>query len=98
MPASWLARQQIEVAKRIALADIVISTALTPGRAALTLMSEELVKAMKPGSVIVDIFAGKVPDLMGGLTTGNCPLSETDKTPRRRWSRCTVRRWSCRSG
>ena len=33
MPPSWLARQQVEVAKRVALADIVISTALIPGRA-----------------------------------------------------------------
>jgi H+-translocating NAD(P) transhydrogenase subunit alpha len=75
MPASWLARQQIEVAKRVALADIVISTALIPGRAAPTLITEEMVKSMKPGSVIVDIAAGKGPD--GG---GNCPLSEADKT------------------
>ena len=35
---------------------------------------------MKPGSVIVDIAAGKGPDLAGGLTGGNCPLSEADKT------------------
>ena len=75
MPPSWLARQQLEVAKRIAAADIVISTALIPGRAAPTLISEAMVKAMKPGSVIVDIAAGKGPD--GG---GNCPLSEADKT------------------
>ncbi len=74
MPASWLARQQIEVAKRVALADIVISTALIPGRAAPTLITEEMVKSMKPGSVIVDIAAGKGPE--GG---GNCPLSEADK-------------------
>jgi NAD(P) transhydrogenase subunit alpha len=80
MPPSWLARQQIEVAKRIALADIVISTALIPGRAAPTLITEDMVKAMKPGSVIVDIAAGKGPDTMGGLTGGNCPLSEADKT------------------
>jgi len=80
MPPSWLARQQIEVAKRVALADIVISTALIPGRAAPTLITEEMVKSMKPGSVIVDIAAGKGPDLMGGLTGGNCPLSEADKT------------------
>jgi len=80
MPPSWLARQQIEVAKRVALADIVISTALIPGRAAPTLITEEMVKAMKPGSVIVDIAAGKGPDLTGGLTGGNCPLSEADKT------------------
>jgi len=80
MPPSWLARQQVEVAKRVALADIVISTALIPGRAAPTLITEAMVKAMKPGSVIVDIAAGKGPDLAGGLTGGNCPLSEADKT------------------
>ncbi len=75
MPPSWLARQQIEVAKRVALADIVISTALIPGRAAPTLITEDMVKSMKPGSVIVDIAAGKGPN--GG---GNCPISEADKT------------------
>ncbi|MES2098339.1 MAG: Re/Si-specific NAD(P)(+) transhydrogenase subunit alpha [Pseudomonadota bacterium] len=80
MPPSWLARQQVEVAKRVAAADIVISTALIPGRAAPTLITEAMVKSMKPGSVIVDIAAGKGPDLAGGLTGGNCPLSEADKT------------------
>jgi len=76
MPPSWLARQQVEVAKRVALADIVISTALIPGRAAPTLITEDMVKSMKPGSVIVDIAAGKGPEGIGG----NCPLSEADKT------------------
>ena len=76
MPPSWLARQQVEVAKRVALADIVISTALIPGRAAPTLITEDMVKSMKPGSVIVDIAAGKGPGGVGG----NCPLSEADKT------------------
>lgn len=75
MPPSWLARQQVEVAKRVAAADIVISTALIPGRAAPTLITEEMVKSMKPGSVIVDIAAGKGPN--GG---GNCPISEADRT------------------
>ncbi len=75
MPPSWLARQAVEVAKRVALADIVISTALIPGRAAPTLITEDMVKSMKPGSVIIDIAAGK--GLNGG---GNCPLSEADKT------------------
>ena len=75
MPPSWLARQQVEVAKRVAQADIVISTALIPGRAAPTLITEDMVKSMKPGSVIIDIAAGKGPN--GG---GNCPLSEADKT------------------
>ena len=75
MPQSWLDRQKVEVAKRVAAADVVISTALIPGRAAPTLITEEMVKSMKPGSVIVDIAAGKGPN--GG---GNCPLSEADKT------------------
>jgi NAD(P) transhydrogenase subunit alpha len=75
MPPSWLARQQVEVAKRIAQADVVISTALIPGRAAPTLITEEMVKSMKPGSVIVDIAAGKGPN--GG---GNCPLTVADQT------------------
>ena len=75
MPPSWLARQLVEVAKRVAQADVVISTALIPGRAAPTLITEDMVKSMKPGSVIVDIAAGKGPN--GG---GNCPLSEADKT------------------
>jgi NAD(P) transhydrogenase subunit alpha len=76
MPPSWLARQQVEVAKRVALADVVISTALIPGRAAPTLITEDMVKSMKPGSVIVDIAAGKGAGGVGG----NCPLSEADKT------------------
>jgi H+-translocating NAD(P) transhydrogenase subunit alpha len=75
MPQSWLDRQKIEVAKRVALADIVISTALIPGRPAPTLITEDMVKSMKPGSVIIDIAAGKGPN--GG---GNCPISEADKT------------------
>ena len=75
MPQSWLERQKIEVAKRVAQADVVISTALIPGRAAPTLVTEEMVASMKPGSVIVDIAAGKGPN--GG---GNCPLSEADRT------------------
>jgi H+-translocating NAD(P) transhydrogenase subunit alpha len=75
MPPSWLARQAAEVAKRVAQADVVISTALIPGRPAPTLITEDMVKSMKPGSVIVDIAAGRGPN--GG---GNCPLSEADKT------------------
>lgn len=76
MPASWLERQKIEVAKRVAAADVVISTALIPGRAAPVLVTEEMVRSMKPGSVIVDLAAGRGPDGVGG----NCPLSEADKT------------------
>jgi NAD(P) transhydrogenase subunit alpha len=76
MPPSWLERQKLEVAKRVALADVVISTALIPGRAAPVLITEDMVKSMKPGSVIVDIAAGKGANGVGG----NCPLTETDQT------------------
>jgi NAD(P) transhydrogenase subunit alpha len=71
MPQSWLDRQKVEVAKRVAAADIVITTALIPGRAAPVLVTEEMVKAMKPGSVIVDLAAAQ---------GGNCPLTEANKT------------------
>jgi NAD(P) transhydrogenase subunit alpha len=76
MPQSWLDRQKVEVAKRVALADIVITTALIPGRAAPVLVTEDMVKAMKPGAVIIDIAAGKGADGVGG----NCPLTEANKT------------------
>ncbi|TAJ76606.1 MAG: Re/Si-specific NAD(P)(+) transhydrogenase subunit alpha [Gallionellaceae bacterium] len=70
MPQSWMDRQKAEVAKRVAQADIVITTALIPGRPAPVLVTEEMVKSMKPGSVIVD---------MAVEAGGNCPLSEQGK-------------------
>jgi len=76
MPQSWLDRQKAEVAKRVALADVVISTALIPGRPAPVLVTAEMVQSMKPGSVIVDIAAGKAADGVAG----NCVLTEAGKT------------------
>jgi H+-translocating NAD(P) transhydrogenase subunit alpha len=67
MPPAWLERQKVEVAKRIAQADIVITTALIPGRPAPRLVTEEMVRSMKPGSVIVDMAAEQ---------GGNCALTE----------------------
>ncbi len=66
MPASWMARQATLVAERCKQADIVITTALIPGRAAPTLIQPETVAAMKAGSVIVDLAVER---------GGNCPLS-----------------------
>ena len=80
MPPSWLERQKVEVAKRVAQADVVISTALIPGRPAPVLVTEEMVKSMKPGSVIVDMAAGKGPAGPHGGPGGNCPLTEADRT------------------
>ena len=71
MPQSWLDRQKAEVAKRVALADIVITTAMIPGRAAPVLVTEDMVKSMKAGSVIVDLAAPQ---------GGNCPLTEPGQT------------------
>ncbi|HEX7637281.1 MAG TPA: Re/Si-specific NAD(P)(+) transhydrogenase subunit alpha [Burkholderiaceae bacterium] len=76
MPPAWLERQKVEVARRVALADVVISTALIPGRAAPVLVTEEMVRAMKPGSVVVDLAAGRGP----AGTDGNCPLTEAGRT------------------
>ncbi|MCW5256994.1 Re/Si-specific NAD(P)(+) transhydrogenase subunit alpha [Verminephrobacter aporrectodeae subsp. tuberculatae] len=71
MPQSWLERQKVEVAKRVAQADVLISTALIPGRPAPVLVTEDMVRSMKAGSVIVDIAAPQ---------GGNCPLTEAGKT------------------
>jgi len=71
MPQSWLDRQKAEVAKRVAQADVVITTALIPGRAAPVLVTQEMVESMKPGSVIVDLAAAQ---------GGNCPLTQPGQT------------------
>ncbi|MGH8678546.1 MAG: NAD(P)(+) transhydrogenase (Re/Si-specific) subunit alpha, partial [Burkholderiales bacterium] len=64
-------RQAALIAERIKQADIVITTALIPGRPAPVLVTEDMVRSMKPGSVIVDMAVEQ---------GGNCPLSELDKT------------------
>lgn len=71
MPADWMKRQAALVAERMKQANIVISTALIPGRKAPTLITEEMVKSMQPGAVIVDMAVEQ---------GGNCPLSELGKT------------------
>ncbi|KLU22817.1 NADP transhydrogenase subunit alpha [Caballeronia mineralivorans PML1(12)] len=78
MPPSWLARQSVLVAERAKQADIVIATALIPGRPAPTLIAAETVQQMKPGSVIVDLAAGRGPE-DEGRRGGNCPLTEVDQ-------------------
>ena len=69
--AKWLARQQEEVAKRVAQADVVISTALIPGRPAPRLVTEDMVRSMKTGAVVIDLAAA---------AGGNCALTERDRT------------------
>src|SRR5579859_2264248 len=64
-------RQQELMAEAIGKVDVVITTALVPGRRAPILVTEQAVKLMKPGSVIVDLAAE---------TGGNCELSEPGQT------------------
>jgi NAD(P) transhydrogenase subunit alpha len=71
MGEDYKKRQAELVADRIKLADIVVTTALIPGRPAPVLVTEDMVKTMKPGSVIVDMAVEQ---------GGNCPLSELDRT------------------
>jgi NAD(P) transhydrogenase subunit alpha len=64
-------RQQELMAEAIGKVDVVITTALVPGRRAPILVTEEAVKKMKPGSVVVDLAAE---------AGGNCELTEPGQT------------------
>ena len=64
-------RQREQLGKRVAASDVVITTALVPGRPAPLLIDEAAVRAMRPGSVIVDLAAEN---------GGNCACTEADQT------------------
>jgi NAD(P) transhydrogenase subunit alpha len=66
MTPEFLARQREIVARHVSAADVVITTALVPGKPAPKLVSREMVEAMRPGSVIVDLAVEQ---------GGNCELS-----------------------
>src|SRR5213082_2110772 len=70
MSKEYQAKQAALVAEHIKKQDIVITTALIPGRKAPVLVTEEMVATMKPGSVIVDLAAEQ---------GGNCPLTACDQ-------------------
>jgi NAD(P) transhydrogenase subunit alpha len=74
MPESWMKRQAALVAERAQQADIVITTALIPGRKPPVLLHSDTVANMKAGSVVIDLAAGK-----GDNGSGNCPLTQADK-------------------
>ncbi len=69
----YLKRQQVVVAEHCANADVVITTALVPGRAAPVLLTRETVERMRPGSVIVDLAVE---------AGGNCELSRVGQDVR----------------
>ena len=70
MSAEYQKKQAALVAEHIKKQDVVVTTALIPGRPAPVLVSEEMVASMKHGSVIVDLAVEQ---------GGNCPLSEPGK-------------------
>lgn len=66
LPEEWLIKEREAIKDTIIKSDIVIATALVPGRLAPVLITEEMVKAMKPGSAIVDVAIDQ---------GGNCELT-----------------------
>jgi len=70
MSPEYQAKQAALIAETIKKQDIVITTALIPGRKAPELVTAEMVQSMKPGSVIIDLAVEQ---------GGNCALSELDK-------------------
>ena len=70
MSATYKRKQSSLIREAIAKQDIVICTALIPGRSAPELVTVEMIKSMKPGSVIVDLAVE---------SGGNCALSESNK-------------------
>ncbi len=71
MSSEFYRAEQDIIRKHTKDADIVIATALVPGKPAPTLITEDMVREMKPGSVIVDLVAEQ---------GGNCAVSEAGKT------------------
>ncbi|WP_341893938.1 Re/Si-specific NAD(P)(+) transhydrogenase subunit alpha [Ferrovibrio terrae] len=70
MSAEYKAKQATLIAETVKKQDIIITTALIPGRPAPVLVTEEMVRSMRPGSVIIDLAVE---------SGGNCPLSKTDQ-------------------
>ena len=71
MSEDYRRRQAELVAEHLAKQDIVITTALIPGRPAPVLITDEMVESMKPGSIIVDLAVEQ---------GGNCPLSRAGES------------------
>ena len=70
MPPEYFEKQKKVVAEHITKQDIIITTALIPGRPAPVLITESMVSSMKPGAVIVDLAVE---------AGGNCPLSKLNE-------------------
>jgi len=71
MDDNYKKQQNKKIADTIKKMDIVITTALIPGKKAPTLITKNMVESMKPGSIIIDLAA---------IAGGNCSLTEKNKT------------------
>ncbi|MCW3488541.1 NAD(P) transhydrogenase subunit alpha [Dethiobacter alkaliphilus] len=74
LPEEWLIKERAIIRETVVNADIVIGSALVPGKVAPILITEEMVKQMKPGSVIIDISIDQ---------GGNCDLTVGGEIVRR---------------
>ncbi len=74
LPEEWISKEQTALADCVTKSDIVILAALVPGKRAPLLVTEEMVKAMRPGSVIVDIAIDQ---------GGNCESTERGQIVRK---------------
>ena len=70
MSEDYQRRQAALIDERSRVADIIVTTALIPGKPAPVLLREETIRSMKPGSVVVDLAVEQ---------GGNCPLTERDR-------------------
>ena len=70
LPEKWLLNEQQALSQSVGSADILILTALIPGKVAPILITEQMVKSMKTGSVIVDVAIDQ---------GGNCQITEAEK-------------------
>lgn len=66
----FLEQQRAILKERLAIADVVVTTAQVPGKSAPLLLTRDMIEAMKPGSVVVDIAAAQ---------GGNCELTRVDE-------------------
>lgn len=71
LSAEQQAREREVIAKSVTDSDVVITTALVPGKRAPILVTEDMVRGMRPGSVIVDL---------AGEMGGNCEVSQPGET------------------
>lgn len=71
-------KQQAALQDYLKKADIVITTAQIPGRQAPVLITEDAIKGMKAGSVVIDMAAGGF-NRANNIKGGNCPLTKADE-------------------